>query len=91
MRDLILGLYKDQTNSETVFITYPENTFTMFPFNGSITGLRLVFRYYHGKTKTIIIHETEMGRTIENIGIFDSFWFEYKSTDKNYSVRVSLS
>lgn len=90
MRSLILSLRAGKTSSEIVKINSPENTFTLLPFRSNMTDLQLIFKYQNGEKKIITIYETELERTIENIGIFEGFWFEYSTTDMNYPINVLL-
>ena len=71
MRSLILSLRAGKTNSETVKINHQENVFTLLPFRSNMTGLQLVFKHRDGEKKIFTIYETELERSIENIGIFD--------------------
>lgn len=90
MRSLILSLCVGQTSSKTVQIDQREHTFTLLPFRSNMTELRLIFKYRNGEKKIFTIYETELERNIENIGIFDCFWFEYATTDMNYPLNVLL-
>ena len=90
MRSLILSLHLGKTSSETVKINPSENTFTIWPFRSNITELQLIFKYQNGEKKIFAINETEIERSIENVKIFESFWFEYATTDMNYSLNVLL-
>ena len=90
MRSLILSLSVGKANSETVKINHPENTFTLLPFRSNMRELQLVFKHRDGDKKVFTIYETEIERNIENIGIFESFWFEYGATDMNCPVNILL-
>ncbi len=90
MRSLILNLREDKTYSETININMPENSFTLLPFKSNVKGLRLIFKYKNGEKKPVAIYETELMRNIENIGLFECFWFEYAGTDKSYPLNVLI-
>ena len=90
MRSLILSLCVGQTSSKTVQINPPENTFTLLPFRSNMTDLQLIFKCHDGEKKIFTIYAAEIERNIENIGIFDCFWFEYATTDMNYPLNVLL-
>lgn len=91
MREVVLSLYKDKKCSETIRFEKGENSLSIQPYNSEIGGLQLVFKYPDGKKKMMQIHETGIARTIENISLFESFWFEYNSSNKNYFVHVILN
>jgi hypothetical protein len=91
MREVVLNLYKDKKCSETISFEKGENSLSVLPYPSEIEGLQLVFKYHDGKKKMMQIYETGIARTIENIGLFESFWFEYQSSKHNYFVHVQLN
>lgn len=91
MREVVISLFKDKKNSEIIVLEKGENTLSIQPYASEIDGLQLVFKYADGKKKCLQIYETGIARTIENISLFESFWFEYHTSDKNYSVNVTLN
>jgi hypothetical protein len=91
MREVVLSLFKDKKSSEIISLEKGENLLSIQPYSSEIEGLQLVFKYPDGKKKFLQIHETSVARTIENISLFESFWLEYHSSDKNYFVNVQLN
>jgi hypothetical protein len=91
MREVVLSLYKDKKCSDIIRFEKGENTLYIEPYSSELDGLQLVLKYPDGKKKFLQIYETGVARTIENISLFDSFWFEYHSSDKNYFVNVELN
>jgi hypothetical protein len=91
MREVVLSLYKDKKCSEIIHFEKGENTLSIQPYSSEINGLQLVFKYPDGKKKLLQIYETGVARTIENISLFESFWFEYNSSNRNYFVHVKVN
>jgi len=90
-RELILGITHDKKHTDTIFFNKNENVLAIQPFSSQISGLQLVLKQLDGKKKTISIYETGVARTIENVGLFECFWFDYDVSDRDYFAQIMLS
>ncbi len=91
MREIVASLPVDKTKSEIITIKKSENTLIIVPFISNVKGLYLVFKYPNNKIQYMRIYETTLSRTIENLKLFESFWFEYISIDISCHIQLTIS
>jgi hypothetical protein len=92
MRDLIIELPAGKAQSEPVQLNKSESELTILPFTVDVKEIYIVFKFHVDLKRYTKIEETNIKRTIENIGLFESFWFEYTPPVKNnYSIKVHIN